>query len=89
MPRRACDALIANLTPFRGIAADPGTCFELDTRIGRLAEDAPTKPTSLYARTKDELRREVSAREASLKQFGRPNRNVNVGAVPPSDVAGK
>ena len=23
------DAIIANLTPFRGIAADPGTCFEL------------------------------------------------------------
>lgn len=24
-----CDALVANLTPFRGIAADPGTVFEL------------------------------------------------------------
>lgn len=26
---QGCDALIANLTPFRGIAADPGTVFEL------------------------------------------------------------
>jgi nucleoside 2-deoxyribosyltransferase len=25
----SADAIIANLTPFRGIAADPGTCFEL------------------------------------------------------------
>jgi len=24
-----CDALVANLTPFRGVAADPGTVFEL------------------------------------------------------------
>ncbi len=26
---RGCDALIANLTPFRGPSADPGTAFEL------------------------------------------------------------
>lgn len=26
---RGCDALIANLTPFRGLSADPGTVFEL------------------------------------------------------------
>lgn len=26
---QGCDVLIANLTPFRGIAADPGTVFEL------------------------------------------------------------
>ncbi|MBX9751174.1 MAG: nucleoside 2-deoxyribosyltransferase [Roseococcus sp.] len=26
---QGCDALVANLTPFRGIAADPGTVFEL------------------------------------------------------------
>lgn len=25
----SADAIIANLTPFRGICADPGTCFEL------------------------------------------------------------
>ena len=48
-----------------GRAVFAGTCFELDTRIGRLAEDAPAKPTSLYARTKDELRREVERRPDS------------------------
>ena len=26
---RACGALVANLSPFRGASADPGTCFEL------------------------------------------------------------
>ncbi len=26
---RGCDALLANLTPFRGVGADPGTVFEL------------------------------------------------------------
>jgi len=29
MHLRRCDALIANLTPFRGVSADPGTVFEL------------------------------------------------------------
>ena len=26
---QGCDALVANLTPFRGVGADPGTVFEL------------------------------------------------------------
>lgn len=26
---RGCDAIIANLSPFRGPSADPGTCYEL------------------------------------------------------------
>jgi nucleoside-diphosphate-sugar epimerase len=39
-----------------------GTCFEFDTRLGRLREDSPTLPTSLYARCKDALRRDVVAR---------------------------
>lgn len=29
MHMRGCDALVANLTPFRGAGADPGTAFEL------------------------------------------------------------
>jgi nucleoside 2-deoxyribosyltransferase len=29
MHMRNCDALVANLTPFRGAGADPGTAFEL------------------------------------------------------------
>lgn len=31
----SADAIIANLTPFRGIAADPGTCFELGYMIAQ------------------------------------------------------
>ena len=31
---RGCDALIANLTPFRGPSADPGTVFELGLMRG-------------------------------------------------------
>ena len=31
----SCDALIANLTPFRGISADPGTVFEVGYMIGQ------------------------------------------------------
>jgi len=30
-----CDAIIANLTPFRGISADPGTVFEVGYMIGQ------------------------------------------------------
>lgn len=30
-----CDAIIANLTPFRGISADPGTIFEVGYMIGQ------------------------------------------------------
>lgn len=36
-----------------------GTCFELDTSLGVLREDSPTKPATLYSRCKDHLRREV------------------------------
>lgn len=31
----ACDAIIANITPLRGIAADPGTAFELGYMCAR------------------------------------------------------
>ena len=31
----SCDAIIANLTPFRGISADPGTVFEVGYMIGQ------------------------------------------------------
>jgi UDP-glucuronate decarboxylase len=42
-----------------------GTCFEFDTSLGTLREDSPVKPTTLYARSKDELRREVEGRRDS------------------------
>ncbi len=31
----SCDAIIANLTPFRGISADPGTVFEVGYMAGQ------------------------------------------------------
>ena len=31
----SCDAIIANLTPFRGISADPGTVFEVGYMTGQ------------------------------------------------------
>ncbi|WP_354445679.1 nucleoside 2-deoxyribosyltransferase [Marinobacter sp. MBR-99] len=31
----SCNAIIANLTPFRGISADPGTVFEVGYMIGQ------------------------------------------------------
>ncbi|MDX1457377.1 MAG: nucleoside 2-deoxyribosyltransferase [Marinobacter sp.] len=30
-----CDAIIANLTPFRGLSADPGTVFEVGYMVGQ------------------------------------------------------
>jgi nucleoside-diphosphate-sugar epimerase len=43
-----------------------GTCFEFDTSLGRLSEDSPTKPTSLYAESKDALRRELVERHDAV-----------------------
>jgi nucleoside-diphosphate-sugar epimerase len=59
--------------PCRAIFA--GTCFEFDTRLGRLSEESPTRPTTLYAESKDALRREVEGRPDSawvrfFYQFG-------------------
>lgn len=44
---RGCDALIANLTPFRGPSADPGTVFELGCMRGL------GRPVLGYANTGD------------------------------------
>ena len=39
----ACDCLVANLSPFRGASADPGTCFELGYAV------AQNKPVAIYS----------------------------------------
>jgi nucleoside-diphosphate-sugar epimerase len=49
-----------------GRAIVAGSCFEFDTRLGRLSEDSPVRPTTLYARSKDELRQEVERRPDSV-----------------------
>ena len=38
----ASDCLVANLSPFRGVSADPGTCFELGYAV------AQNKPVVIY-----------------------------------------
>lgn len=49
----AADGVIANLTPFRGIAADPGTVFELGymCAMGKLVAAYTNVAESHYART--------------------------------------
>lgn len=43
-----------------------GTCFEFDTSLGVLSEDSPVNPTSLYAKMKNELRKEVEQHPNSV-----------------------
>lgn len=60
------DCLAASLRLLRRAACRvvfAGTCFEFDTSLGRLSEDSPTKPTTLYAESKDTLGREVRGRD--------------------------
>ncbi len=51
----SADAIIANLTPFRGLAADTGTCFELGYMCakGRQAFAYTNVAADHYARTLD------------------------------------
>ena len=39
----ASDCLVANLSPFRGVSADPGTCFELGYAVAQI------KPVAIYS----------------------------------------
>jgi nucleoside 2-deoxyribosyltransferase len=50
---RQADSVIANLTPFRGIGADPGTAFELGymVAIGRPVFGYTNEPRTLFDRT--------------------------------------
>jgi nucleoside-diphosphate-sugar epimerase len=54
------------LARLEGRVVATGSCFEFDLRIGRLREDSPTRPTTLYARSKDALRRDVESRPDSV-----------------------
>ncbi|HBX41047.1 MAG TPA: nucleoside 2-deoxyribosyltransferase [Marinobacter adhaerens] len=59
----SCDAVIANLTPFRGISADPGTVFEVGYMIGK------GKPA--FGFTTDSRHYRERAGAADLDQLGR------------------
>ena len=50
---RSCDALIANLTPFRGVSADAGTAFEVGfmRALGRPVLGYSNTPIGLHRRS--------------------------------------
>jgi len=52
---RAADAVVANLTPFRGISADPGTAFELGFAF------ALGRPVAAYSNMPGELKHRARA----------------------------
>jgi nucleoside 2-deoxyribosyltransferase len=60
---RRCDAIIANLTPFRGVSADPGTAFELGYA------DALGKARFGYSNTGLDLRERVSRVFGSVRRI--------------------
>ncbi len=60
--RECLEASRRLLGKLRCRAVCAGTCFEFDMSLGKLREDSPTRPGSLYARCKDELRREAELR---------------------------
>ncbi|MFG1479550.1 nucleoside 2-deoxyribosyltransferase [Xanthobacter sp. V4C-4] len=52
---RAADAVVANLTPFRGVSADPGTAFEVGFAF------ALGKPVAAYSNAPGELKHRARA----------------------------
>lgn len=52
---RAADAVVANLTPFRGVSADPGTAFEVGFAY------ALGKPVAAYSNVPGELKHRAHA----------------------------
>ena len=56
------DCLVANLTPFRGPSADPGTCFELGYAV------AQGKPVAIYSNDKREYKQKIN--DMSLSEDG-------------------
>ncbi|THF50983.1 nucleoside 2-deoxyribosyltransferase [Allorhizobium terrae] len=66
----AADGVIANLTPFRGIAADPGTAFELGYMCaqGKLVAAYTNIADNHYARTADFYHGEVREAQDGRKR---------------------
>jgi nucleoside 2-deoxyribosyltransferase len=77
----ACDAIIANLTPFRGPGADPGTAYELGYMAGRgkfclgYSNDPAVYADRLrrIADVKPHAERLVDAEGLTVEDFGLPN----------------
>lgn len=62
---RAADAIVANLTPFRGISADPGTAFEVGFAF------ALGKPVAAYSNAPGELKHRAHAAIGPAEGEGR------------------
>jgi len=60
---QGCDALVANFTPFRGIAADPGTVFELGYMRGL------GRPVFGYTHAPEDYRARVAPAERVQEQW--------------------
>jgi len=58
---RRCDAIIANLSPFRGPSADPGTCYELGfmRALGRRCFAYSNDPRPFIARIRASLGKDL------------------------------
>ncbi|WP_238122655.1 MULTISPECIES: nucleoside 2-deoxyribosyltransferase [unclassified Xanthobacter] len=63
---RAADAVVANLTPFRGVSADPGTAFELGFAF------ALGKPVAAYSNSPGELKHRAHATIGSAEVADAP-----------------
>ncbi|WP_207540348.1 nucleoside 2-deoxyribosyltransferase [Sabulicella rubraurantiaca] len=86
---RGCDALLANLSPFRGVGADPGTVFEMGLMHGL------GRPVHGYLATAATLRERVTCQEDSgtwrdaeglmVEDFGLGENLMLEGAIAASD----
>jgi nucleoside 2-deoxyribosyltransferase len=84
-----CDAIIANLTPFRGAGADPGTVYELGYMAGRgkfclgYCNDPAPYADRVRRTTRVERRdgRLVDADGLAVEDFGHPDNLMMIHAL--------
>ena len=81
-----CDVLVANLTPFRGVAADPGTVFELGYMrgLGRPVFGYTHAPADYLARMADAVHDGKTWRDAEgleIEDFGLAENLMLEGAI--------
>ncbi|UPY35449.1 nucleoside 2-deoxyribosyltransferase [Sediminicoccus sp. KRV36] len=83
---QGCDVLVANLTPFRGVAADPGTVFELGYMrgLGRPVFGYTHAPADYRARVPGARRDGAMWRDADgleIEDFGLAENLMLEGAI--------
>lgn len=86
---RACDAVIANMTPFRGVSMDSGTCFEMGFMAAtgkpvlgytHVAANFEQRSRRYYERSCETLIDPYSA-GTSIEQFGMADNLMMAGAA--------